>query len=138
MTLTNIVTPLTCSYVYCTAMYIHECMCIILVVVNYEPKKIYERFEGKLRDSLPTKQSEFIKLLEREDLINEKNREETPDWNTDVYTDACPAWILEEIDTTPFPDEKFRRLLSVMKKFNHGLETLAQEIEAHLDPGINA
>ena len=115
-------------------------MCIILVVVNYEPKEIYERFERRLRNSLMKNenssnedQREFIKLLERADLINEKKRRKMNSPNH-----GCTALILKEIDTTPFPDEKFHRLLFVMKEFDHGLKTLAQKIEANLDPGINA
>ena len=49
-------------------------MYVILVVVKDEPKVIYKRFERRLLINLPADQPDFIKLLEREDLIGEKSK----------------------------------------------------------------
>ena len=102
-------------------------------IVNLEPMVIYEMLEEDLLDGLPADQPEFIKLLAREDIIGEKTRRKM---NMPNQTRAkCAASVLHEFNTSPFPDEKFYKLLSVMKEYKHGLPTLVQKMEAYLDPG---
>ena len=115
-------------------MHIKICVCEIFVVVKDEPKVVYERFEERLLDSLPADQPEFIKLLEKENIVGEKTRRKINTANQ--KRNVCAACVLQEIDTLPFPNEKFYKLLSVMKEYGHGLETLVLEIEAYLDPGM--
>ena len=104
-----------------------------MAVVNHEPKVIYEMLEEDLLNGLPANQPEFIKLLAREDIIGEKTRRKM---NMPNQTRAnCAASVLQEFNASPFPDEKFYKLLSVMKEYKHGLQTLVQEMEAYLDPG---
>lgn len=91
------------------------------------------RFEEKLLYGLPADRPEFFMLLVREDIIGEKARKKM---NMPNQTRAhCAASVLQEFDTSPFPNEKFHKLLLVMKEYKHGMEILAQEIETHLDPG---
>ena len=110
------------------------CTFIILVVVKDEPKVVFKRFKNNLLDNLPADKPEFIKLLEKKDIVGEKSRRKlnTPNQKRIVYA-GC---VLQEIDTLEFSDEKFYKLLSIMKENNNGLQTLVQEIEAYLDPGI--
>ena len=115
-------------------MYIKICVCEIFVVVKDEPNVVYERFEERLLDSLPADQPEFIKLLEKENIVGEKTRRKINTANQ--KRNVCAACVLQEIDTLPFPNEKFYKLLSVMKEYRHGLQALVQEIELYLDPGI--
>ena len=105
-------------------------------VVKDEPKVVYERFEKRLLDSLPADQPEFIKLLEKEGVVGEKTRRKINTANQ--KGDICAPYVLQEIDISPFPKEKFNKLLSVMKGYKHDLQALVQEVEDHLDPGINA
>ena len=112
-------------------MYVHSH--VILVIVNYEPKEIYMKFERNLLYSLPANEPDFIKLLERKELIGKKNKKKM---NVPNQTRAgCASCVLQEIDASTFSDEKFYKLLSVMKEYGHGLETLVLKMEAHLDPG---
>ena len=107
---------------------------IIVVVVNImEPKQAYEKFENELLKQLPADQPEFITLLEREGVIDgeAKKRMNVKNRNKAVRT----VVILEEIEKSLcVSHEKFYKLLSAMKEYNHGVETLAEEIENHLDP----
>ena len=115
-------------------MYVCTYLSIILLIVNHEPKEIYVMFETKLSNSLPADQPDFIKLLERVDLIGERNKRKM---NAPNQTRAgCAACVLHEIDASTFSNEKFYKLLSVMKEYGHGLGTLVQEIETYLDPGM--
>ena len=126
------VVPCICKYVQSVCMYVHAH--VILVIVNHEPKEIYMKFERKLLDSLPADQPDFIKLLERKEIIGEKNKKKM---NAPNQTRAgCAGCVLQEIDASTFCDEKFYKLLSVMKEYGHGMETLVLEIEAYLDPGM--
>ena len=104
-------------------------------LVKDEPKVVYERFEKRLLDCLPADQPEFIKLLEKEGVIGEKTRRKINTANE--KGDICTPYVLWEIDTSPFPIEKFNKLLSVMKGYKQDLQALVQEVEDHLDPGIN-
>ena len=120
--------------IYSCNAYIHTC--VIFVVVNHEPEVVYMRLEEKLLNGLPADQPGFIKLLANEGIIGEKARKKM---NMPNKTRAsCAAAVLHEFNTSPFPNEKFYKLLSVMKQYKHGMEILAEEIETHLDPGINA
>ena len=105
--------------------------------MNYTVKEIYLKFEKSLLERLPTDQPDFIALLERDDIIGKETKKKInlPDQTRAGYA----ASVLNEINTSPsFSDEKFLKLLLVMKEYKHDLETLAQEIESHLDPGIYA
>ena len=105
--------------------------------MNYTPKEIYLRFEKSLLEYLPTDQPDFIALLGRDDIIGKetKRKMDLPGQTRAGHA----ASVLNEIYTSPsFSDEKFYKLLSVMKEYKNNLETLAQEIENHLDPGIYA
>ena len=110
-------------------------MCtIILATVNYTPKELYTFFEKKFQDEFPIDQPQFIELLEREGIIGEKKKRimNKPNQPKAVLI----ALILQEIETSlSDSDEKFYKLLSVMKEYKHGLETLAHKIEKYLDPG---
>ena len=107
---------------------------IILVIVYFEPEEIYKKFEEALLKSLPADKPEFIEQLGG-DFVGEKNRRKMNAPNqTRAGRAAC---VLQEIDTTPFHDEKFYKLLSAMKDDKHDLEILVQQIESHLKPGIN-
>ena len=103
--------------------------------MNEEPKVIYPRLEKDLLYGLPADQPEFVKLLAREGIIGEKTRRKMNMPNQIRAT--CAASVLQEFYTSPFPDEKFYKLLSVMKECKHDLQTLVQQIEAHLDPGTH-
>ena len=109
-----------------------ELCSVTLAVVNImEPKEAYKEFENDLLEQLPADQPEFILLLEKEGVIDGEAKKEmnTQDENICV--------ILEEIEKSLLVShEKFYKLLSAMKEYNHGVETLAQKIENYLDPGI--
>ena len=106
--------------------------------MNPEPAGVYKDFEQELLDKLPADQQKFKDLLQRDQIIGEKTVKEINEPNQTRLD--CAAIILQEIDISPpnFPDEKFYNLLSVMEEYNNGLETLAQKIKCHLDPGIYA
>ena len=105
---------------------------------NYtSAKKIYLKFEKILLVRLPMDQPDFTALLERDDIIGKETKKKIDLPNQTRAGHA--ASVLNEVYTSPsFSDEKFFKLLSVMKEYKHDLETLAQEIENHLDPGIYA
>ena len=104
---------------------------IFLATVNYTPKKLYTFFEKKFQDEFPVDQPQFIELLEREDIIDEKNK------TMSKQPKSRLALILQEVETSlSNSDEKFYKLLLVMKEYKHGLKKLAQKIESYLDPGI--
>ena len=107
----------------------------LVAAENNTPKKIYLKFKKSLLNRLPTDQPDFIALLEREDIIGKETKRKM---DLSYQTRAgYAALVLNEIDTwLSFSDGKFRKLLLVMKEYKHGLETLAQEIENQLDPGI--
>ena len=110
---------------------------ILVAAANYTPEQIYLNFKESLLNTLPADQPNFIALLERNDIIGKetKRKMDLPDQTRAGHA----ASVLNEIDTSPsFSDEKFRKLLSVMKEYKNNLETLAQEIEIYLDPGIYA
>ena len=104
--------------------------------MNYTTKEIYLKFEKSLFDRLPTDQPDFISLLERDDIIGKKTKKkmDLPDQTRAGHA----ASVLNEIDkSSSFSDQKFYKLLSVMKEYKHDLETLAEEIESYLDPGMH-
>ena len=118
-------------YVICNYFIVYT---VILTAVNYSPKELYPHFEKNFQDELPVDQPQFIELLSREDVIGEESRKKI---NMPNQTKAsCIASILQEIETSlSDSDEKFYKLLAVMKEYKHGLEKLAQKIEKYLDPG---
>ena len=74
--------------------------------------------------TLPTDQSDFIALLERNDIIGKETKRKMylPGQTSTVHV----ASVLNEINVSPsFCDEKFYKLLSVMKEYKHNVETLA-------------
>ena len=87
-------------------------------------------------ESLPADQKKFKELLQKNQSISEEAITKLNEPNQTRRD--CAALILEEIDISPpnFPVDKFHDLLTVMKEYNNGLETLAQKIKSHLDPGI--
>ena len=105
-----------------------------MVAENFEPKELYKKLERRFRNELPADQQEFIKLLEREGIIGEKNKRKM---NAPNQIKAVRLGvILQEIEASlSDSDEKFYKLLKVMREYNHGLETLVQKIENYLDPG---
>ena len=111
---------------------------LVIILVDAEkctPKEVYQRFENQLLNKLPADEPDFITLLERDDIISKETKRKM-DFPGQTRAGHA-ASVLNEIDTSPsFYDEKFYKLLSVMKEYKHDLETLAQEIENHLDPGI--
>ena len=108
---------------------------MILAAENFEPKEIYQRFENQLLNELPADEPEFIALLERDDIIGEKAKKKMS--FPDQTRRGLAASIVQEIDTSPsFSDDKFYKLLSVMKEYKNDLEILAQEIVTHLNPGL--
>ena len=108
---------------------------MILAAVNCEPKEVYLRFENRLLNELPADDPNFIKLLKKNNIIGEKAKSKMG--FPDQTRRGLAASIVQEIDISPsFSDDKFRKLLSVMTKYKHGLEILAQEIEIHLNPGM--
>lgn len=108
---------------------------ILAVVNNMRPKRAYEDAENDLIEQLPTDQPEFISLLEMEGVIvgelkNEMNVKKHVKYHRTVA-------ILEDIreSLSVSNDDKFYKLVSAMKKYNHELEKLALKIENQLDPG---
>lgn len=102
-------------------------------LVKCTPKEVYDRFEDKLLNKLPADKPEFIALLERDDIIGKETKAKL-DFQ-DQSGRGLVASIVQVIDTLPtFSDDKFYKLLSVMKEYKNGLEILAQEIETHLNP----
>ena len=118
----------------------HINLTVILAAVNNKtPKQAYEDAENDLIEQLPTDQSEFIALLEREGVIDEELKKEMN--VTSHVKDHRTVAILEDIresfsvSNQTESNDKFNKLLSAMKKYNHGLEKLALKIENQLDPG---
>ena len=101
------------------------------------PKEAYEKFQRELQErelqetlKWAADQPKFIELLKEKNIISEKTKK-----NLDMPNQIEGmrlAYILEEIRESL--SEKFEDFLSVMIDYKHGLETLAQKIENHLDP----
>ena len=113
----------------------HINLTVILAAENYKtPKQAYEDAENDLMEQLPTDQSEFIALLEREGVIDDELKNEMN--VTNHVKDHRTVAILEDIrESFSVSNDKFYKLLSAIKKYNHVLETLALKIENQLDPG---
>ena len=108
---------------------------ILAAVDNKTPKQAYEDAENDLIDQFPSDQSEFIALLEREGVIFDEELKKEMDVTNHVKEHRTVA-ILEDIrESFSVSNEKFYKLLSAMKKYNHELKTLALKIENQLDPG---
>ena len=108
---------------------------ILAAEKNKTPKQAYEDAENDLIEQLPTDQSEFIALLEREGVIDDEELRNEMNVTNHVKYHRTVA-ILEHIrESFSASNDKFYKLLSAMKKYNHGLEKLALKIENYLDPG---
>ena len=96
-----------------------------------ELRRIYEKFEKDLLETLPADQSDFVSRLEEEKIIDEGAKKKMSVFNR--TRSICAVAIVEEIEKS---NEKLRKLASVMKKYDDSLKPLAEKIENHIDPGI--
>ena len=108
-----------------------------------ELRRLYEKFEEDLLQALPADESEFISLLEEENIIGAEARKKMSVFNQTKIVRAVA--IMEEIEKSlSISDEKLRKLANVMKKYDDlnpsaeriKLKPLAEKIENHIDPGI--
>jgi len=104
---------------------------ILVTVSNMKPKEAFQLFENELLSQLPADQPKFIELLEKEGVISGGAKKKLS-VNYGNKPGCCAAIILMEVENS---DEKFYKLLSVMKEYNHSVKMLAQKIENNLDPG---
>ena len=108
-----------------------------------ELRRIYEKFEEDLLQALPADESDFISLLEKENIIGAEARKKMSVFNRTKIVRAVA--IMEEIEKSlSISDEKLKKLATVMKKYDDlnpsaeriKLKPLADKIENHIDPGI--
>ena len=95
-----------------------------------EPEAVYKKFENDLIKQLPTDNPDFMAELEREGVIDEETKKKIN------LKKRFKFLILDEIEKSlDDPDKKFYKLLKAMENYKHGLETLAEKMRNHLDPG---
>ena len=98
-------------------------------------QQIYQMFEKDLLEKLPADQPEFIAELVKENIINEDTEKKINMYEQTKIVCAVP--IVEEIEESlSTSDRKLRKLAALMKKYSDGVDTLAEKIENHFDPGI--
>ena len=79
-----------------------------------ELRRLYEKFEEDLLQTLPADESEFISLLEEENIIGAEARKKMSVFNRTKIVRAVA--IMEEIEKSlSISDEKLRKLANVMK-----------------------
>ena len=108
-----------------------------------ELQTIYEKFEKDLLQALPADESDFISLLEEENIIGAEAKKKMSVFNRTKIVRAVA--VMEEIEKSlSISNEKLRKLATVMKKYDDlnpsaeriKLKPLAEKIENHIDPGI--
>ena len=79
-----------------------------------ELRRIYEKFEKDLLETLPADQSDFVSLLEEEKIIGEGAKKKMSVFNR--TRSICAVAIVEEIEkSVSDSEEKLCKLASVMK-----------------------
>ena len=79
-----------------------------------EPRRIYEKFEKDLLQALPADESEFISLLEEENIIGAEAKKKMSVFNRTKIVRAVA--IMEEIEKSlSISDEKLKKLATIMK-----------------------